>query len=282
MNQDGYYYSFLHVNNLLALSILITSSGVNNDKEMPVLSTVKIQNPPTQDPLGRRVLERTTRAAKRRLTAMGIAMIIAGTILVLIILSALAPVRAFLDWMGDTGRQIEQSVFPDEEFLTSVQRTFATNFTESEPIGQGSADINVNDLEITREGDFLGLGESSQTIDMAVAEVRWTVYAQDVQIKSENGQVTVHLPEAVFAGVWQPVEGLAFAEYEANFMARLGDVFNGVDSIDAIEAEFVRQLNEQADIHAPRLKAMAEAAAERSVLGLFAAQETTVVVVFDE
>lgn len=224
---------------------------------------------------------RDTRPRRHRLTARGVFYALVLFVGATVILSIWSPIRGALDWMGEVGQRVEQTFFPDEEFLTTVRRSFATNFTESVPIGQGSADINVNDLEITREGDFLGLGESSQTIDMAVAEVRWTVYAQDVQIKRELGAVTVHLPEAVFSGIWVPVEGLPFAEYDANFMARLGDIFNGVDSIDVIETEFVRQLNEQADLHAPRLKAMAEAAAERSVLGLFAGEETTVVVVFD-
>lgn len=225
--------------------------------------------------------ERDTRPHRHRLTARGVFYALVLFVGANVILSIWGPFRGALDWMGDVGQRVEQTFFPDEEFLTTVQRTFATNFTESVPIGASSTDINVNDLESGRQGDLFGLGESSQSIDTAIATVHWTVFAHDVRINREDGEVTVHLPEAVFTGISVPLDGLAFAEYEANFVARVFDVFNGVDSTEPIRAEFVRQLNEQADLHAPRLKAMAEAAAERSVLGLFAGQETTVVVVFD-
>lgn len=245
-----------------------------------MLGTRKINNPQS-DSWNQRVVQKTTRAAKRRLTVIGIAGVALATILAVGVLSMLGPFRNVLDWIGDAGQRIGRIVSPEEERIAAVEAIFATNFEEVSILGEASFDIVVQNQQIVRKGDLFGLGESTQTIDLTVANVRWVVYWRGAEIDEKLGRLTIHLPEAEFGGIWVLAEDLSMSEYDANVVASFFDLFNGVDSPDSIQTDLIAKLNEEAARHEVDLKRMAEAAAERTLFGILTQQDLTATVVFD-
>lgn len=171
------------------------------------------------------------------------------------------PVRLAVDWLQGVSEQIGQVLIPDDKVLTEAETVFASNFTSDSILGEASADITAEHIRSIREGDLFGWGRSSLSVEQAVATVRWIVRWEGARLDEESGRLVVYLPPAEFDGVWVLAESLPMPNYDANWMARLGDLFNGVDGPEAFREHLSAVLAEEAAKHSRYLGARAESAA---------------------
>lgn len=171
------------------------------------------------------------------------------------------PIRQAVDWLQGASERIGQVLIPDDRVLIEAETVFASNFTSDSILGEASADITAEHIRSTREGDLFGWGRSSLSVDQAVATVRWVVPWEGARLYEESGRLVVHLPSAQFDGVWVLAESLPMPNYDANWMARLGDLFNGVDGPEAFRDHLSAVLAEEAANHSRYLGTRAESAA---------------------